>query len=112
MEFHTHNYGFMIPNCMNTLLDGSLEGALEGRNEHRLVNLSVGEVFSVEDCFEENSMIDEFSLGLQWDMFEGMTLDLDLGCICLDENLNLIDSCHFKQLESEDKAIKHGKILR
>ena len=108
MEFNAHNFGFMIPNCMNTLLDGSLEGAQEGTNEHRLVNLSVGEVFNVEDCFAENGMVNDFSLGLQWDMFEGMTLDLDLGCVCLDEDLQMVDMCHFRQLVSEDKAIKHG----
>jgi stress response protein SCP2 len=102
------NYGFMIPNCMNSLHDGSLDGSLVGTNEHRLVNLAMGEVFGIEDCFEGNTMVEQFSLGLQWDMMEGMVLDLDLGCVCLDAQLKLIDMCHFRQLESEDKAIVHG----
>ena len=93
---------------MNSLLDGSIEGAEQGTNEHRLVNLSAGECYRMSDCFANNIMVNEFSLGLQWDMREGMTLDLDLGCICLDESLELVDSCHFKQLVSDDKSIKHG----
>lgn len=109
MEFKAHNFGYLIPNCMNTLHDGSVEGAIEGTKEHRLISLNAGDVFDMNDCFSDhNRMTDEFSLGLQWDMFEGQTLDLDLGCICLDEDMKLIDSCHFQQLLSEDGAIKHG----
>eukprot|EP00603_Paraphysomonas_imperforata_P008490 CAMPEP_0114423528 /NCGR_PEP_ID=MMETSP0103-20121206/6196_1 /TAXON_ID=37642 ORGANISM="Paraphysomonas imperforata, Strain PA2" /NCGR_SAMPLE_ID=MMETSP0103 /ASSEMBLY_ACC=CAM_ASM_000201 /LENGTH=570 /DNA_ID=CAMNT_0001592195 /DNA_START=267 /DNA_END=1979 /DNA_ORIENTATION=- len=109
MEFKAHNFGYLIPNCMNTLLDGSVEGAIEGTKEHRLVSLNAGDVFNMDDCFNDGDrMTDEFSLGLQWDMVEGQTLDLDLGCVCLDEDMQLIDSCHFQQLLSQDGAIKHG----
>jgi tellurium resistance protein TerZ len=108
-DYVGRNYGFMIPNCMNSLReDGSLAGSLAGTNEHRLINLNMGEVFSIEDCFEGNTMVEQFSLGLQWDMVEGMVLDLDLGCVCLSGDLKMTDSCHFRQLVSEDKAIVHG----
>lgn len=103
------NYGHMIPVCMNSLCDGCLENATKGTNEHRMINLDIGEVFAIEDCFSsESKMTEHFSLGLQWDMFEGQTLDLDLGCLCLDEDLQLVDMCHFQQIESKDQAIVHG----
>jgi tellurium resistance protein TerZ len=47
------------------------------------------------------------TFGLAWDVTEGVNIDLDASCICLDSNLNFIDQVWWSQLKSKDGSIRH-----
>jgi stress response protein SCP2 len=48
------------------------------------------------------------TFGLAWDITRGRNIDLDASAICLDENLQVLDTVYFKQLRSRDGSIWHS----
>ena len=53
------------------------------------------------------SLPNPVTFGLAWDITGGKNIDLDASAICLDSNLNLVDTVYFKHLRSNDGAITH-----
>ena len=49
-----------------------------------------------------------FTLGLEWDVTNGHSIDLDASCVYLDEGLQPIDTVDFAKLQSDDGALVHS----
>lgn len=62
--------------------------------------------FKIADC--SDNVADNFTLGLAWDVTNGVEIDLDASCIWLDDNLQPIDTVWFQKLASNDGAMQHG----
>mmetsp|Transcript_34087 Transcript_34087/g.43978 ORF Transcript_34087/g.43978 Transcript_34087/m.43978 type:complete len:561 (+) Transcript_34087:41-1723(+) len=62
--------------------------------------------FKIADC--SDTVADNFTLGLSWDVTNGQNIDLDASCIWLDSNLQPIDTVWFQKLSSNDGAMQHG----
>mmetsp|Transcript_47433 Transcript_47433/g.80945 ORF Transcript_47433/g.80945 Transcript_47433/m.80945 type:complete len:571 (-) Transcript_47433:194-1906(-) len=67
--------------------------------------LSKGVGFKVADCTD--TIADNFSLGLAWDMTGGKAIDLDASCILLDKSLCPVDTVSFQKLRSADGSMVH-----
>jgi len=48
------------------------------------------------------------TLGLYWDVTDGVNIDLDASVIMFDANLKQLDIVYYGKLGSSDGAIKHG----
>jgi stress response protein SCP2 len=103
------DYGYLLPD-MITLSSDLVEGGCEGRQEDRVIILAQEESFAVNDCC--SSMDDTLTLGLQWDMKSGSSMDLDLGCLCMSEGLDLLEAINFENLVSASGGITHGGDAR
>ena len=67
-----------------------------------------GNAIRLQDYFtSEQSMPNELTFGLAWDVTNGVNIDLDASAICLDSNLNVVDIISYKKLGSDDHAILH-----
>ena len=49
-----------------------------------------------------------FTLGLAWDVTDGLSIDLDASCVYLDKKLQPIDTVYFCKLRSDDGALVHS----
>jgi tellurium resistance protein TerZ len=47
------------------------------------------------------------TFGLAWDVTDGVNIDLDASVVCLDANLDLVDTVWFRKLQSDDGSIQH-----
>jgi len=68
--------------------------------------LSKGLGIKIADCSDD--IVDIFTMGLAWDVTNGVNIDLDASCIVLDDKLNQLDLVFFNHLTSTDGAIKHS----
>jgi len=68
--------------------------------------LTKGLGMKIADCSDE--VVDMFTLGLAWDVTDGVNIDLDASCIVLDAQLQQVDLVFFNHLTSTDGAIQHG----
>ena len=51
--------------------------------------------------------VDNFTMGLAWDVTGGKNIDLDASCVYLDASFQPIDTVWFRQLRSVDGAMQH-----
>ena len=56
----------------------------------------------------KHSIVDNFTVGLAWDVTNGVNIDLDASAIMLGPKLDLRDLVFFGKLRSSDGSIRHG----
>lgn len=74
----------------------------------RIAVLRKGGTIRVRDFAPKGAVPEWVTMGLAWDVTDGVNIDLDASVICLGKDLNLVDIVFFQQLRSKDKAITHG----
>jgi len=57
---------------------------------------------------ERNVLPSVLAMGLAWDVTNGVDIDLDASCLCLDARMNMVDLIYFKNLRSSDGSIHHS----
>ena len=73
----------------------------------RVAILRKGGNIRIEDYCRNHRLPQKVTFGLAWDVTNGQSIDLDASAICLDANLNLVDTIWWKQLHSKDYNIIH-----
>jgi tellurium resistance protein TerZ len=68
-------------------------------------NLAKGLGFKIADCTD--NIADRYTIGLAWDVTNGVDIDLDASCVWLDSNLQPIDTVWFQKLRSADGSMQH-----
>jgi len=48
------------------------------------------------------------SMGLGWDVTDGVNIDLDASAVCLDKDLNFVEAVWYRKLQSENCSIIHS----
>jgi len=100
------DFGSCIPEIMSFNRD--LVPDLQITGEERVAILRKGAAVPLSDFYGGAEIPDSITVGLQWSVTDGVEIDLDASIICLDAELNHVDTVFFGQLNSRDGAIHHN----
>jgi stress response protein SCP2 len=107
---HTaRDWGTLVPEIKTycaDLVPGFKDAALKYPDERIAIMRKGGHVRLRDYCGTFPPPV--VTLGLAWDVTDGVNIDLDASVIMLDEGLQLLDIVFFGQLQSKDGAIVHG----
>jgi tellurium resistance protein TerZ len=100
------DFGTLIPEIKGYTRD--LVPNLKVDPNERVAVMRKGGTIRVSDYVPGGKIPVRVSLGLAWDVTNGVNIDLDASAILLDANLQLLDIVYFKQLTSKDGSIRHS----
>jgi tellurium resistance protein TerZ len=76
--------------------------------DERTALLRKNDVVRAADYVPGGRMPGWVTLGLAWDVTDGVQIDLDVSVVCLDGDLNCVDLVHYGKKRSNDGSILHG----
>mmetsp|Transcript_12705 Transcript_12705/g.19680 ORF Transcript_12705/g.19680 Transcript_12705/m.19680 type:complete len:592 (-) Transcript_12705:71-1846(-) len=76
--------------------------------KERIAIMRKGGTIRLRDYTDTSNFANPLVFGLAWDVTHGVNIDLDASAICLDADLNLVDTVYFGKLFSSDGAIVHS----
>ena len=97
-------YGYLIPQLRNLMSD--LIPGCSGSSNDTTPYLTKGR--SVDVARLSIEPLSTISVGVNWELTVGSNTDLDLGCLMVDANNNLVDLVNYQQLRSKCGAVRHG----
>jgi tellurium resistance protein TerZ len=98
-------FGSLIPEIKSYTAD--LIPSIVVNPDERIAVLRKGEQVRIKD-FAQGKIPKWVSFGLQWDVTDGVNIDLDASAVCLARDLRPLDVVYFKQLRSKDNSIRHS----
>jgi len=106
---HTaRDFGTLIPE-MKMYMSDLVPGITVSHHDRIAVMRKGGNIRLRDYCAPSNSPdYPDITLGLFWDVTNGVNIDLDASIIMLDMNLRQIDLVFFGKLRSSDGSIQHG----
>jgi stress response protein SCP2 len=111
MEHNIYSYGHLIPTLKNHL--GDVIPGCVGTSQDRVFILRKDEKTSLDALFDTPDHITHnFSIGVNWDPIPGKNVDLDVGCLMLNEQSDVVDFVSYYQLKSVCGSINHGGDAR
>jgi stress response protein SCP2 len=105
-DTHSRDFGTLIPKIKSYSRD--LVPNIQVDPNDRVAIMRKGGTIRVSDFFPGGKIPPHVSLGLAWDVTNGVNIDLDASAILLDKNLQLRDIVSYKQLVSQDGSIRHS----
>uniref|UniRef100_A0A7S4M701 C2 domain-containing protein n=1 Tax=Odontella aurita TaxID=265563 RepID=A0A7S4M701_9STRA len=100
------DFGTLIPEIKGYTRD--LVPGIEIDPRERIAVMRKGGTIRLKDYSPPSQVPTAVTLGLAWDVTNGVNIDLDASAICLDASKNLVDIVYFKHLTSKDGSIRHG----
>ncbi|KAL7540957.1 hypothetical protein ACHAXR_010520 [Thalassiosira sp. AJA248-18] len=100
------DFGSLIPEIKGYTRD-LIPGIKIDPNE-RIAVMRKGGTIRLRDYAPPTQVPTSVTLGLAWDVTNGVNIDLDASAICLDGSKNLVDIVSYKHLISKDGSIRHG----
>jgi tellurium resistance protein TerZ len=100
------DFGTLIPEIKGYTRD--LVPNLQVDPNERVAVMRKGGTIRVSDYVPGGKIPVRVSLGLAWNVTNGVNIDLDASAILLDANHQLLDTVYFKQLTSKDGSIRHS----
>ena len=102
---YARDFGTLIPELKGYTRD--LVPDLVVNPQERIAVMRKGGTIRVSDYVPGGKIPANVSLGLAWDVTNGVNIDLDASAVMLDANFKLLDIVYFKQLTSKDGSVRH-----
>lgn len=103
---HARDFGTLIPELKSYTRD--LVPGIVVNPQERVAVMRKGGAIRVSDYVPGGTIPAHVSVGLAWDVTNGVNIDLDASAVMLDANLALLDIVFFRQLLSKDGSIRHS----
>jgi stress response protein SCP2 len=98
------DYGSYICEMKDLMAD--LIPGIKGSKEDNIAYLAQDD--SIELSTLSSSPLTKVSIGCKWDIADGKSIDLDLGCLMLGTDKSVHDFVNFQQLQSGCSSVSHG----